>query len=503
MSETSRRRGMHPLLAFFLCFLLAFIIVAGSVVGVVVFALNFKLDKIDANKDADGNYLFINANPEDGGVGTVLDLIKKVSAMSTGYSEMTVGEVEKLIPIMSSLTGKLENELNNYMNLEEGELQDVKLGALSEFVGSLAERVNVAKLIGTTTDNAILLYMSYGVHGLYEKDGEWHAKYKDEGAENGEEATVYDCTLEMREDGKIDGAFYEKDGETVYTPYLTLENVKERVSGVCEELTIGEIVPLDSDDRILGSIKNSTVNTISQDINNLCIQQIFANEVYAPATASEGETYDEALVYLAVTDESEMHDAVDFGYNKDIIYYTKDDDNHYLLAGNNGKIKADDYGDGTDLYTLGAGKILYDASYLYYTMDEAEDIQMINAGKDNAGRADAPLDGEEIYTYGASSPLWKLLIYMDEEEKAFTFNNVGTMITNVSKNTQKTHMRDLHAAGILSFEGHEDDLEMPIHFTNGNEVKLGDLTLSEVVSIAVALFKSPVLPPIAQPEAQP
>ena len=53
----------------------------------------------------------------------------------------------------------------------------------------------------------------------------------------------------------------------------------------------------------MGSIKNSTVNTISQDINNLCIQQIFANEVYARETSPDGE-FPEAEIYLAVTDES-------------------------------------------------------------------------------------------------------------------------------------------------------------------------------------------------------
>ena len=130
MSDTSRRRGMHPLLAFFLGFLLAFILLVGSVVGVVFFALNFKLDKLSANKDSEGNYLFINADPENGGVGTVLDLIGKVSEMSKGYSNLTVGEIEELLPVMGSLTSKIESELNNYVTLQDGELQAVKLGEI-------------------------------------------------------------------------------------------------------------------------------------------------------------------------------------------------------------------------------------------------------------------------------------------------------------------------------------------------------------------------------------
>lgn len=490
MVESSRRRGMPPILAFFLGFLFALIIIAGAIAGAVAYVLNYKLDNIQANKDSEGNYLFINANPADGGVGTVLDLIKTLSSMSKDYGNMTVGEVEELIPVMSKLTEKLESELNNYLTLEEGELQAVKLGGLGEFVGSLADRINVAKLIGTDTSNAILVYISYGVHGLKEEDGVWKAKYTDEYAENGEDATVYDCTLVIKGDGKIDGAYYEKDGEEVFTPYLTLENVKSRVAGVCEELTIGEIVPISEGDRILGSIKNSTVNSISKDINNLCIQQIFADEVYAPRTAEDG-SFDEAQIYLAVAiaDETPAQ-ATTYG-DENTIYYELDGSD-YVLAGNNGKLTQDEFDNASStLYTLGDGKILYDESYLYYEKDEAGDYLMINAGETDAGRAGVPAAGDEIYTYGAASPLWKLLLIVDKEEQAYTFNNIGKMIANVSNNTQETPMRDLHAAGILSFEGHESDLELWVTYTkDGNTVqkRLGDMPLAEVISVSIVLF---------------
>ncbi|MDE7265301.1 MAG: hypothetical protein K2N52_03405, partial [Clostridia bacterium] len=282
MSETSRRRGMNPLLAFILGFVLAFVILVGAVAGGVFYLLNFKLDNIKANKSEDGSYIFINADPSSGGVATVLDLISKISEMSKGYSSLTIGELENLIPITGTLCDKLEEELSKYMTLEEDELRAVTLGGLSEYVNGLAERINVAKLLGTSTDNAILMYMSYGIYGVYHDGADWYAKYRDVEGE-------HDCVLELDEQGKITGVYYYSENEEkVYTPYLTLENAKTRVQGVCEELTIGEMVPLTEGDRILGSIKNSTVNTISEDINNLCIQQIFANEVYASSTPDDG-----------------------------------------------------------------------------------------------------------------------------------------------------------------------------------------------------------------------
>ncbi|MDE7453577.1 MAG: hypothetical protein K2N22_04135 [Clostridia bacterium] len=491
----SRRRGMHPLLAFFLGFLFALIIIAGAIGGAVIFALNYKLDNISANKnvDDDGNttYLFINADPENGGVGTIKDLISKMSEISKGYSGMTVAEVENLIPIMSSLTSKLETELSNYVNLEEGELQEVKLGELSAYLSKLVDRINVAKLIGITPDNAILLYMGYGVYGAAEdEDGVWHATYKDE---NGNE---YPVTLTI-EDGKVTEASYtDENGETKTAGYLTLDNAAKRVDGVCNDLTIGEIIgEVDEENIILNSIKNSTVNTIADDINKLCIQQILANEVYAPSNETEDYT---AKLYKAVDGTPT---ATTTYKDQDTIYYVEDKDNagNYVLAGNNGKISG--FESGVDYYTLddgtGDGEIMFDPSYLYYEKDEdTGDFKMVNAGKPDAGRLTS-LNGGEYYTYGRTAPLWKLLMYIDGKEQAFTFNNISEMIANVSKNTEHTSMRELDAAGMITFTN-KSELETSVTWYEGGvpqHAVLGDMELVKVIEVVISLMNTPVPTP--------
>ena len=70
--SNNTRRGFSPVLAFILGFLLAVVILAGSVAVAVAVALNYKLDKISANKDSEGNYIYINADVNNGGVGTVM-----------------------------------------------------------------------------------------------------------------------------------------------------------------------------------------------------------------------------------------------------------------------------------------------------------------------------------------------------------------------------------------------------------------------------------------------
>ena len=97
---------MNPVLAFFLGFLFALILIGGTVGIAVAVALNYKLDKISANKDSEGNYIYINADSENGGASTVLDLVKKITSLSKNYKNVTLGEAEELLPVIGKLTDK-------------------------------------------------------------------------------------------------------------------------------------------------------------------------------------------------------------------------------------------------------------------------------------------------------------------------------------------------------------------------------------------------------------
>lgn len=493
--SNSRRRGMNPVLAFFLGFLFALILIGGTVGIAVAVALNYKLDKISANKDSDGNYIYINADSENGGASTVLDLVKKITSLSKNYKNVTLGEAEELLPVLGKLTDKLSNSLSQFVLLEDNELESVKLGELDSYVKSLADRIDVARLIGARADNAILVYLCYGVSNLRydEATQTYSAKFKDE---NG---IIRDCTLITEPDGKVTGAKYVVDGAEMFTPSLTLNNVNARVDGVCNDLTIGEIVDIPSDDKILGSIKNSTINTISEDINSVCVQQLFSNDIYARVTPTDGTESPESKIYLAV--DGTPSPANTTGYDENFIYYVNEGGN-FVLADINGKLTEEEYNEGLadgKYYSFGEGKILFDAKFVYYEKDEDGSYFMVNPDTENLGKLSTLTANKQYYTYGGASALWKLLLYTapDEsgmqDEVVYNFKNINLMISNVTKNTKNTSMRELDEAGILTFNN-KADLDSHVKWKDANGAHdeiLGEMTLSEVIGVMVFIVNNP------------
>ncbi|MDE7306243.1 MAG: hypothetical protein K2N33_02515, partial [Clostridia bacterium] len=359
----------------------------------------------------------------------------------------------------------------------------------------------------------IMCYLGFGITKVVydEADGQYKANYRDE------EGIVRSCIVEVDENGKISGAYYTDGDAQTEVEHLTFGNVKQRVDGVTNELTIGDVVDIADDDRLLGSVKNSTINSLSEDIGKLSVQQLFVDEIYcvdSSETTEEGEEAYKAPIYEVLNDTSLL--TVATGWQKDIIYYVQNDDGTYSLAGSSGKLKDTAYDSNGSLvtngydpaetyYTLGEGKILYNPAFVYYTQNEDGTYTMLDAGGENAGRLASFAEGH--YTYGAPSALWKLLLYGEvdggsadegggagaeqtkkpKEEKVYAVNNISVMITNVSKNTQNTSMRELDAAGILTF-GNKSDLDTVVKWTDAegyHEVVLGEMELTEVVGVFV------------------
>ncbi len=498
---------MNPVLAFFLGFLLAFIIIGGVVAGVVAYFLNYKIDKISGNKDVDGNYVYINGNSETGGASTVLGIVKKIAALTKDFSSRTVGEVASILPVVNKLVDKLEVALSAYVDLEENELQSVKFGELNDYITGIKGRIDVARMVGVKPDNAILCYLGYGLTKVShnEETGEYTAKYKDS------EGVVHDCVVEV-ENGTIKGAHYEgTNGEQTETVHLTFGNTSARVDGVTNELTISDVVEIEENDKLLGSVKNSTIKSLSSDIGKLSVQQLFVDDIYCIDSSDSGKGY-KAPMYLAVDPDAASFTQVAAWEDKNLIYYVKNDDGTYSLAGSSGKLKNTEYAKDKEgnvttnlvancydpsqtYYTLGENKILYDPGFVYYTANEDGSYTMLDAGGESAGRL--PSFEADRYTYGAPSALWKLLLYDEtsesteenkvKEEKVYAVNNISVMINNVSKNTQNTSMRELDAAGILTFSNKED-LNTTVKWddTEGSHQKiLGDMELTEVVGVFV------------------
>ena len=80
-----------------------------------------------------------------------------------------------------------------------------------------------------------------------------------------------------------------------------------------------------------------------------------------------------------------------------------------------------------------------------------------------------------------------------QDEVVYNFKNINLMISNVTKNTKNTSMRELDEAGILTFNN-KADLDSHVKWKDANGVHdeiLGEMTLSEVIGVMVFIVNNP------------
>lgn len=561
MSNNSR--GFSPVLAFLLGFLFAIIVVVGSVVAGVVYALNFKLDNVALNKEADGSYKYINVDPE-GKNATALLLAQNILQLAKDPQNLTLGELESNFPIANKLTDKINAALSGYATLDMEKLKATKVSELSEFLkstvmgmcpativdklgGSVGNNAFVKKLLydaegnaitlgafadGSAIDNfmkspildiigrehgdltneilgdmtvenltqgvdfaakvnnialdsfikahistpssaveSILAYVIYGVSNLKDEEGEIGGKaYTHTATYSPLTGANTTCYVKV-EDGKIVEVFKDSESGIVAIKGTKVGDMSDRARGIIKDLTIGQLMNI-SGNKILDKIKNSTIESLSEDIDGLAVNELYAENIYSNSSNNPDNNIQK---YLAVTAES-MTRATAFiqGY----VYYTKED-NKYILASTTGKIEA--FEDGVEYYTCGEGKILFDTAFVYY--DASGNI--LNKGQENAGKLTEFAQGH--YTYGGANAMWKLMLYSNENEIAFSVNGFTKMIENVSKNIEKATMRELDEAGILKM-GTRLDIKITFGVHSGKTI--GDLKLSELIVLFVSLVET-------------
>jgi hypothetical protein len=175
MAETSRRRGIHPIVSFILGILFGIILLVGTIVAAVWIALNYDLDKIDANKDSSGNYIYVNADPDDGGVKNAMELVSQLYSLATNYEDISIGKLESLLPITVDLTDSLFDALSEYIELDRETLRTTPVLQLGDYVQSTIMDIRVATLLenfgGSLTENKILSTIIYGTEAETVNDG--------------------------------------------------------------------------------------------------------------------------------------------------------------------------------------------------------------------------------------------------------------------------------------------------------------------------------------------
>ena len=126
-------------LSFLLGILFGIILLIGAVGGAVAFLLYSDLDTIFntvnmPNKDEDGNYIYINTDPDSGGAKTVLDLVGVIQSYASDFNNRSLGELEDIVPAVSGLVNKIEEALNEYVEVDMEKLLASKFAELGQFL---------------------------------------------------------------------------------------------------------------------------------------------------------------------------------------------------------------------------------------------------------------------------------------------------------------------------------------------------------------------------------
>lgn len=572
MSNNVKRRGMSPVVAFILGFLLALVVVAGAVVGVVFYALNYKLDKLEFNKDEENNYIYVNADPE-GDTATLLQLVNKVASMTSDTSNLSLGQVEETFPVVSKLSDAILNLLGEYADIDNDELKATAFSQLGDFLQDTVLDIRVADLLnnfagdlaknellslvlydeennpvtvrslsedgafdrlydkpvldfigdgdfgeiteelldGTTLGDlidgfdfgdkansltldvfveanlsegkpsaveAILSYIIYGITDIEAQAGSVGGReYTHVCAYNPIEGEKISPCYIKREDGAISEVFYMGAEVIEEVKGTAVRDISARASDITNDMTLGQLIDV-SGNKILGMIADSTISGLSEDINGLAVNQLYADNIYTSSAKAENE---EVKKYLAVSGGLYKAESCQSGY----IYYLKDGDN-YSLASITGKLSS--FESGKEYYTAGEGKILFDTAYVYYGADG----KILNKGQENAGKALSY--AENLYTYGAANSMWKLLLYSDGSETAFSVNGFTKMIDNVSENIESATIYELDDAGIIDMSANKDKV---IVIGEHSGKRIGELTLKQLLdffSDIVSVGSLPISP---------
>ena len=189
-----KKKGFS-VLSFILGLLLGIIILAGAITGVGFYAVNSDLDGIfsmfgvDNGKDENGNNKLVNTDPENGGAKNILDLLKKVMNLASDTDNLTLGQIQNLLPATRGITDQLHDAVAQYVEIDMDELCAVKFSALSDYIKDLVMDVQPANLVNfENTDgiNGVINLILCGAECEYENvGGRDYFLYADEYADDG------------------------------------------------------------------------------------------------------------------------------------------------------------------------------------------------------------------------------------------------------------------------------------------------------------------------------
>lgn len=376
----------------------------------------------------------------------------------------------------------------------------IKISDVSSQVDRLTDTLAIGDLIDIDPDSAIMMYIAYNITGVEKVvDGAAGRTYYT-GTYNERDVII---DVEGEEDAyKVVSVTYQENGETVTVYGITVNKISDQISGITENLTLGELINIDTDnDFILGSLSDKKLSELPDEINKLTIQQLYADAIYVYGytyesdNSKEGDSY--AILYEVVNREIKVDsDGLlkvvaqdpaegEIAFSTDYIYYYADGDNLVLV----GKLTSLP-DDGKTYYTFGEyGKIEFNSNYIYYYKDESGNLVLVNNDdlkNGTRGKLTEFNDEYTYYTYGESQGVWKILLCDDGNEKLWTLDDLGNLMENAKQSIGNATLLELADAGIIAkSELYTDETYTTLKTVQYGDEKviLGNLTITGLIKL--------------------
>ena len=363
------------------------------------------------------------------------------------------GEDEKEVTVYAE-----KGYITNIYDDEDNEVPGVKV----KDVAALTNAMPVTVLMDVNVEEPIMAYLGYGVTGVKAQTGDGY-RYVGKVNVGG---TYRNCNIATEESGgvvKITAVWYfDDEGERVFVGGTKVNEVSDRMNSFTDDLTVGDVLKLDgTESQLLKAIKDTPLSGMSNRIDALTVGEIIASDELEKSSM---------LRQLKNTKVSELSTAIDKLFIQRV--YAEE---VYGVGANSDPALATDY----------------HADWLYYkkvngvfvlanTQDNPpEDDAAYDNALGHISQAEFSANANEYYTYGEAQGMWRIVLYNNEVEKAYTMNNFNNMVASCADNVYKSTLYDLQKAGII--DGNKD---LSGTF-NGTE--LGTITLKQLIDIVISM----------------
>ncbi len=445
---------------------------------------------------------------QEGGLVTSVTYVDDgtpVAATSvSGISSMVDGVLENLT--IRQVMGSSFDENNKLM----AAVGDMTIGNIS------AANIRVSDVADVKVTDTVMTYLAYGVVGVKQENGVYTGTYiDDEGNEHLVTITV---------DGN-DIITDVVDENGVHDPAITIDKVGERANHVTQSLTLGDLMQLTPEDKMLWSLRDYKINEVSDKISTVVsladIMDIKVTDkimsylafgitnIQGSGTAYTGTVEGQAVTittntqkiivgveYTAtgekveaikvgqvsertagIMDNLTLGDLCDIDSSNSILYAIKDNKiNEISTAVSKLTIQQLYY---NEIYGKSAVElaVTYNAEYIYYNADGT--LAGVN-GKLDA----ATFNSGTYYTYGEAKGIWSFLLKDSSGiEQIAYIENLTTIMSNATTNIPNATLYELAEAGLISAT--QAELSKTLLVPGVGSVVLGECVLQKLIEMVI------------------